>query len=109
VLVRPSIDEWKPTEQHYGLGEQKGLSTSEVDEQAESYLDWMRSTGKRHKDLNAGFRNWLKTERKATHVNGRSYKKSPVEKLYIGAFRAAEAFAARGGASESPDVPLLDR
>jgi hypothetical protein len=108
VLVRPSIEEWQPSEAHYGLSEQKGLSAGEVDEQAESYLDWMRSTGKRHKDLNAGFRNWLKTERTTSHVNGRAHQPTAAENLFEGGYRAAIAFDARIARDHLSDEPLLE-
>jgi hypothetical protein len=110
VLVRPSIEEWQPSEAHYALGWEKGLSAGDVDDQAESYLDWMRSTGKRHKDLNAGFRNWMKRERTATHVNGRTNghdELTPANKRYLAGreatYRAILRAEERDRASEAGD------
>lgn len=47
----------QPTEEHRRIARERGVS---ADAEFQKYRDWMASTGKRHKDQNAGFRNWLK-------------------------------------------------
>lgn len=46
-----------PQDEHKALAAKLGL---DVDDQFQRYRDWMASTGKVHKDQNAGFRNWLR-------------------------------------------------
>ena len=46
-----------PTDEHRKLARERGL---DVVDQWARYLDWQVSSGKRHRDLAAGFRNWLR-------------------------------------------------
>jgi hypothetical protein len=46
-----------PTEEHEGIAAERGLSCQT---EFQKYRDWQASTGKRHKDESAGFRNWLR-------------------------------------------------
>jgi hypothetical protein len=49
-----------PTDEHQRIAKERGIDASA---EFEKYQDWMSSTGKKHKDQVAGFRNWLKNAR----------------------------------------------
>lgn len=46
-----------PTDEHRKQARELGLN---CDDQFQRYRDWQASTGKKHKDETAGFRNWLR-------------------------------------------------
>jgi hypothetical protein len=83
-----------------------------IDDQAPQFRDHHLKTEKLFTDWNACWRTWVQ---KAPNFqpNGKGngtnpHKLSPVEKLYLGAARAAEAIAARERIGEPPAFPLLD-
>ena len=51
-----------PSEEHEAIANERGLSCQT---EFAKYRDWQASTGKRHKDETAGFRNWLRNAKVA--------------------------------------------
>lgn len=50
-------DDWKPKESLYS---EERYSVLDIDDEADSFRNWCLANGKRYKDWDAAFRNWLK-------------------------------------------------
>jgi uncharacterized protein YdaU (DUF1376 family) len=104
------VDAWQPGDAHRLMAHELGM-LGEIDAESDQYRCWLRNAKRPHKDLNAGFRNWLReaARRKPQVRNGNGHAKlSPADKLFLGAARAAEAFGERERARLAAAEPLLD-
>jgi len=55
-----SLETWSPNDSHRELAKHRGV---DVDREATKMRDWLLANGKRYKDYDAGFRNWLERAR----------------------------------------------
>jgi hypothetical protein len=97
--------DWQPSERDCEFALECGL---DPDTTAEEFRDYWLGCGQPHADWSATFRNRCRTLTAEPRVNGFRHRKSPVEKLYAGAYRAALAFDARQRDRGEADEPLLD-
>jgi hypothetical protein len=58
--AKPSLETWSPNDSHRELAKQRGV---DVEREAAKMRDWLLANGKRYKDYDAGFRNWLERAR----------------------------------------------
>jgi len=58
--AKPSLETWSPNDSHRELAKQRGV---DVEREATKMRDWLLANGKRYKDYDAGFRNWLERAR----------------------------------------------
>jgi hypothetical protein len=109
------IADWCPSQKHRELAFSEGHDDAWVERQADCYRDHQANAKLRHRDREAGFRNWIRNSPQFArngHGNGHA-KQSPGMKLYAGAAdvewelnRRRERRNSRD--SGRPVVPLLD-
>ena len=58
--AKPSLETWSPNDSHRELAKHRGV---DVEREATKMRDWLLANGKRYKDYDAGFRNWLERAR----------------------------------------------
>jgi hypothetical protein len=101
------LDAWMPNDQHKKVAFNKGHDPGWLDDQATLYRNHQANAKAKHKDFDKGFMNWIL---RSPLFEGKTNeaKLSPVDKLYLGASRAAKAWAERERARLEADEPLLD-
>jgi hypothetical protein len=108
----PFPNDWVPDEQDRRYAAQKGYDAPWVDDQAERCRDHHVKHGNWFVDDHAVWRTWVQNaqnfSRQPPMLNGKQNGRSPGEKLFEGAWRAAEAFDARQRAGGAIVEPLLD-
>jgi hypothetical protein len=98
---RKSLDE--PSPEHLRIAEERGVSCLA---EFQKYRDWQASTGKRHKDEAAGFRNWLKNARPlGTTVSLAERRAANMAAITGQVKREREVFADGVGAKVIPALP----
>jgi hypothetical protein len=99
---------WQPTPKDRQFAVEHGC---EPDATLECFCDyWHAATGARavKRDWSATWRMWVRRSNERPSAPNGHAKLSPVEKLYLGAQRAAYAVAERERAREQAAKPLLD-
>lgn len=82
--------DWTPSDSHYDLAKQLGLSMGAVTNSYETMRDWSWGGDKRRKDWNAVFNNWLKRDAGKNHGPRGS---RPLQDDSLSASRAAARLA----------------
>jgi uncharacterized protein YdaU (DUF1376 family) len=102
-----SLADWQPSGNHRQLAYAEGHDDPWIDREADRYRDQQANAKHKHKDFEAGFRNWIRNAPEFTRPCATD-KLSAVDKLYLGASRAADAWAERERARLETAEPLLD-
>ena len=89
-----------PSEEHEAIASERGLSCQT---EFAKYRDWQASTGKRHKDETAGFRNWLRNAK----VPGRAEQQASNMDILTGKVRHGRSIAGIAGRMDSAVVLTL--
>lgn len=100
--------DWQPSDKHRWLVHQNHRDDAWLDDVTDRYRCWLANAKRPHTDLEAGFRNFIKARIDDEQRKSPPAKLSPVDKLYLGAARAAEAWEKRERARLALDEPLLD-
>jgi len=104
--------DWRPDPRDRQYALDKGLDPDEV---AESFTDYWHAKAGRDAnklDWHATWRTWCRRQPLTPQGGNGHARRSPVEKLYAGGFRALAAYERRQGGDAPGDedaVPLLDR
>jgi hypothetical protein len=113
------VDAWLPSEKHRTIALDEMHDDAWLEREAERYRDQQRNAKLKHRDFEAGFRNWIRNApqyqpRGNGSGNGHA-KRSAVDNLYLGAFEAAAELERRDAVERNrrqgsgSDGPLLDR
>jgi hypothetical protein len=110
----PPLAEWQPSKRHRELAYAEGHDEAWIEREADRYRDQQANAKLKHRDREAGFRNWIRNSplfEGKPNGNGHA-KQSPAEKLFDGFYQAAVEYderSARDGGDQPVAEPLLDR
>ncbi len=103
-------EDWEPGEAGYRYAEELGLTRDEIDVAFRDFREFFLGKGTAWADWHLAWCRWARetVDRGDRSVRRSSDRKGPGDKLFEGAWRAAEAFADRFGEGDEAAEPLLD-